>query len=111
MGMAGDLNQYTRYQAAESIPLAAQNEGGIAGLGARLAAGVGVGQLMGQAMQQAVQPEAPAAQAAPATPATAPAADNPQAKLAQLKGLLDQGLITQADYDAAKADVLKKLVG
>ena len=111
MGMAGDLNQYTRYQAAESIPLAAQNEGGIAGLGAGLAAGVGVGQLMGQAMQQAVQPEAPAAQAAPATPATAPAADNPQAKLAQLKGLLDQGLITQADYDAAKADVLKKLVG
>ncbi|UJB32939.1 hypothetical protein HQN78_18915 [Chromobacterium sp. Beijing] len=112
MGMAGDLNQYTRYQAAESIPLAAQNEGGIAGLGAGLAAGVGVGQLMGQAMQQAVQPEAaPAAQAAPATPAAAPAADNPQAKLAQLKGLLDQGLITQADYDAAKADVLKKLVG
>ncbi|MCP1291213.1 SPFH domain-containing protein [Chromobacterium sp. S0633] len=112
MGMAGDLNQYTRYQAAESIPLAAQNEGGIAGLGAGLAAGVGVGQLMGQAMQQAVQPEAaPAAQAAPATTAAAPAADNPQAKLAQLKGLLDQGLITQADYDAAKADVLKKLVG
>lgn len=108
MGMAGDLNQYTRYQAAESIPLAAQNEGGIAGLGAGLAAGVGVGQLMGQAMQQAVQPAAPAAQAAPAA---APAADNPQAKLAQLKGLLDQGLITQADYDAAKADVLKKLVG
>lgn len=116
MGMAGDLNQYTRYQAAESIPLAAQNEGGIAGLGAGLAAGVGVGQLMGQAMQQVVQPEAaPAAQtaqaAAPQTPAAAPAADNPQAKLAQLKGLLDQGLITQADYDAAKADVLKKLVG
>ena len=116
MGMAGDLNQYTRYQAAESIPLAAQNEGGIAGLGAGLAAGVGVGQLMGQAMQQAVQPEtapaAPQAQAAaPQAPAAAPAADNPQAKLAQLKGLLDQGLITQADYDAAKADVLKKLVG
>ncbi|WP_259042454.1 SPFH domain-containing protein [Chromobacterium alkanivorans] len=109
MGMAGDLNQYTRYQAAESIPLAAQNEGGIAGLGAGLAAGVGVGQLMGQAMQQAVQPEA--APGAPAAPAAAPAADNPQAKLAQLKGLLDQGLITQADYDAAKADVLKKLVG
>ena len=109
MGMAGDLNQYTRYQAAESIPLAAQNEGGIAGLGAGLAAGVGVGQLMGQAMQQAVQPEA--APTAQATPAAAPAADNPQAKLAQLKGLLDQGLITQVDYDAAKADVLKKLVG
>ena len=109
MGMAGDLNQYTRYQAAESIPLAAQNEGGLASLGAGLAAGAGVGQLMGQAMQQSLQAAQPAA-AAPA-PQAAPAAADPQAKLAQLKGLLDQGLITQADYDAAKADVLKKLVG
>ncbi len=104
MGMAGDLNQYTRYQAAEAIPLAAQNEGGLAGLGATLSAGLGVGQAMGQAIQQSLatpQPPAPAADAA----------DSPQAKLAQLKGLLDAGLITQADYDTAKADILKKLVG
>ncbi|MEO9385464.1 SPFH domain-containing protein [Chromobacterium phragmitis] len=113
MGMAGDLNQYTRYQAAESLPLAAQNEGGLASLGAGLAAGVGVGQLMGQALQQGLQQPAPAQPAPAAAPqeAAAPAGDNPQAKLAQLKALLDQGLITQADYDAAKADVLKKLVG
>lgn len=108
MGMAGDLNQYTRYQTAESIPLAAQNEGGLAGIGAGLAAGVGVGQIMGQALQQTMA--APAAPVAPA--AAAPVdADSPQAKLAQLKGLLDGGLITQADFDAAKADILKKLVG
>ncbi len=104
IGMAGDLNQYTRYQAAEAIPLAAQNEGGLAGLGAALSAGMGVGQVMGQALQQSL------ATPAAATPA-APAADSPQAKLAQLKSLLDGGLITQADYDTAKADVLKKLVG
>jgi len=104
IGMAGDLNQYTRYQAAEAIPLAAQNEGGLAGLGAALSAGLGVGQVMGQALQQSL------ATPAAATPA-APAADSPQAKLAQLKSLLDGGLITQADYDTAKADVLKKLVG
>ena len=30
-------------------------------------------------------------------------------ELRQLKALLDQELITQADYDAAKAEVLKKL--
>ncbi|WP_197693972.1 SPFH domain-containing protein [Vogesella sp. LIG4] len=105
MGMAGDLAQYTRYQAAESIPLAAQNEGGLAGLGAALSTGVGVGQVMGQALQQSLSPAATTA--AP----TAAGGDTPQAKLAQLKGLLDAGLITQADYDAAKADVLKKLVG
>ena len=107
MGMAGDLNQYTRYQAAEAIPLAAQNEGGLAGIGAGLAAGVGVGQAMTQALQQSLNP-------APAATPTAPTndgGDSPQAKLAQLKSLLDAGLITQADYDSAKAEVLKKLVG
>ena len=69
---------------------------------------MGVGQVMGQALQQSLATPAPAATA---SPAAAPAADSPQAKLAQLKGLLDAGLITQADYDTAKADVLKKLVG
>ncbi|MBV1775407.1 SPFH domain-containing protein [Burkholderiaceae bacterium DAT-1] len=102
IGMAGDLNQYTRYQAAEAIPLAAQNEGGLAGLGASLAAGASIA----QAMTQSLQGGAPAAAAA-----AAPVADGPQVRLAQLKGLLDQGLITQGDYDTAKAEVLKKLVG
>ena len=41
--------------------------------------------------------------------AQAPAAVDPVQKLQQLKDLLDKGLITAADYDAAKADVLKKL--
>ena len=41
----------------------------------------------------------------PAAPA-APAPEDPVAKLTQLKTLLDQDLITQADYDAAKAKVL-----
>lgn len=99
MGMAGDLNQYAHYQAAESIPLAAQNEGGIAGLGAGLAAGMAVGQSMSQVIQQGS-----------ASVATTDAS-NAQSKLTQLKSLLDQGLIAQADYEAAKADILKKLVG
>lgn len=41
----------------------------------------------------------------PATPA-APAADDPVAKLRKAKEMLDQGLITQADYDALKAKAL-----
>ncbi len=49
---------------------------------------------------------APVATAAPTAPAAAPAADDPVARLTQLKQLLDQGLITQADYDAAKAKAL-----
>lgn len=113
MGMMGDLGKYTQYQVAQSIPLAAQNEGGLAGIGAGLAAGVGVGQVMADAMKNSLSPAAPVAGPAVAAVAAAPAvpADNPQAKLASLKGLLDQGLISQADYDTAKAEVIKKLVG
>jgi membrane protease subunit (stomatin/prohibitin family) len=43
----------------------------------------------------------------PAQPAAAGA--DPVQRLQQLKDLLDKGLITAADYDSAKAEVLKKL--
>jgi membrane protease subunit (stomatin/prohibitin family) len=36
----------------------------------------------------------------------APAAEDPVAKLKKAKEMLDAGLITQADYDAAKARAL-----
>jgi len=101
MGMLGDMAKFTQYQAASAIPLAAQNEGGMAGIGANLA----VGAVMGQAMAQAMKPAA-----AEAPPAAAAAPDS-AARLGQLKALLDQGLIQQADYDTAKAEILKKLVG
>jgi len=106
MGMVGDLGKYTQFQVAQSVPLAAQNEGGLAGVGAGLAAGVGMGQVMMDALRPA---QTPAAAAAPAAPA--PAADDPEARLAKLKVLLDKGLVTPADYDAAKAEILKKLIG
>jgi membrane protease subunit (stomatin/prohibitin family) len=69
MNMVGNLNDYTKFQVAQSIPLAAQNPGGIAGLGAGLGAGMGIG----QAMADALKPSTPAAPAAPATPPAAPA--------------------------------------
>jgi membrane protease subunit (stomatin/prohibitin family) len=102
MGMVGDLGKFTQYQVASSIPLAAQNEGGVAGVGAGLGAGIA----MGQAMADAVR----ASQAGSAA-AAAQAADDPAARLEKLKGLLDKGLISQAEFDTAKAEILKKLVG
>jgi len=111
MGMAGDLGKYTQFQVANSIPLAAQNEGGLAGVGAGLSAGMVFGQTMAQGMAQAMQPGAGAAVAPAAAAAAAPAADAPEARLETLKTMLDQGLITQTDYDTAKAEVLKKLIG
>ncbi|MBK6971805.1 MAG: SPFH domain-containing protein [Sterolibacteriaceae bacterium] len=114
MGMAGDLGKYTQYQVANAIPLAAQNEGGLAGVGAGLSAGMVFGQTMAQSMQaaqQASQAGQPAAAApAPAAP-SAPAVEAPEIRLEKLKGLFDKGLISQADYDTAKAELLKKLIG
>jgi membrane protease subunit (stomatin/prohibitin family) len=100
MGMAGDLNKFTQYQVATAIPLAAQNEGGIAGVGAGISAGVALGQTMAQSLA--------GAQHAAAAPTAGP---DPEARLAQLKGLLDKGLISAGDFESAKAEVLKRLVG
>lgn len=108
MGMVGDLGKYTQYQAASSIPLAAQNEGGIAGIGVGMGAGVGMGQVMADAMRTSMA--GAAATGAPAQPQS-PAPEAPEARLAKLKGMLDQGLITQDDYDKAKAEILKQLIG
>ena len=115
MDMTGDMGRFTQYQAAESLPLAAQNEGGIAGTGAGLAAGLAMGQTMAESLRTAVQGGAGSATPAAAQPAAAapvaPAADDPTARLTKLKDLLDKGLITQADFDAGKAAVLKALTG
>jgi membrane protease subunit (stomatin/prohibitin family) len=110
-GMSADKMQgFTQFQVASSIPLAAQNEGGLAGIGAGLGAGALVGQAMAQSLAGGTQGMyAQPAQQAPV--AAAPAEDGIEARLEKLKGLLDKGLISAADYDSAKAELLKKLIG
>ena len=106
-GLGADkMSGYTKFQVANAIPLAAQNEGGMAGIGAGLGAGLSIGQVMAQSMGGALQQPAPAP--APAAP---PAEEPIEARLEKLKGLLDKGLISPADYDGAKAELLKKLIG
>jgi membrane protease subunit (stomatin/prohibitin family) len=66
MGVLGDMNKFTQYQAAQAIRDAAQNPGGVAGVGAGLAAGYGVAQHMaaalgGSAGATATPPPLPAA--------------------------------------------------
>jgi membrane protease subunit (stomatin/prohibitin family) len=53
MAVLGNLDQYAKFQTAEAIRDAAQNPGGIGGLGAGLGAGVAVGQQMGAALGSA----------------------------------------------------------
>jgi hypothetical protein len=66
MGVLGDLDQFTKYQAATAITDAAQNPGGIAGAGV----GIGVGAALGAQLAQSLQPGA----ASTPTPAQPPRA-------------------------------------
>ena len=65
MTMLGDMNRYTQFQVAQSMPIAAANEGGgAAGIGA----GLGAGMVMAQNMMGAMRaPGAPGPE--PSTPA------------------------------------------
>ncbi|HZX25471.1 MAG TPA: SPFH domain-containing protein [Telluria sp.] len=114
-GLAADkMAGFTQYQVASAIPLAAQNEGGLAGAGAGIGAGLSIGQAMAQSMAgafQAPHQSAPAAPAAVPAAAAAPAEEPLEARLEKLKALLDKGLISQGDYDSTKAELLKKLIG
>jgi membrane protease subunit (stomatin/prohibitin family) len=115
MNMIGDMGRFTQYQVANAIPLAAQNEGGLAGIGAGLGAGMGVGQAMAGAMAQAAMPGAAAAPAVAAAPvaaavaAAAVSADDVVATLEKLHSLVAKGILSQAEFDTKKAELLGKL--
>jgi membrane protease subunit (stomatin/prohibitin family) len=65
MNMLGDMNRYTQFQVAQSMPIAAANEGGgAAGMGV----GLGAGMMMAQQMMNAMKPGAPPEPPAPAAP-------------------------------------------
>jgi membrane protease subunit (stomatin/prohibitin family) len=66
MNVLGDMGKFTQYQVAQSIPIAAANEGG-GGVG--VGAGLGAGMAMGQAMMEAVKKST----AGPAESGAAPA--------------------------------------
>src|SRR5215475_8705879 len=64
MDVLGDMRRLTQFETAQSIPIAAANEGGVAGVGA----GLGAGMRIAQSMKDAIQ------QPAPAVPTAAPSA-------------------------------------
>jgi membrane protease subunit (stomatin/prohibitin family) len=83
MNMLGDMNRYTQFQVANSMPIAAANEGGggIAGIGVGLGAGYTMAQQMANAMhnqqqpgppQQGPPPQAPPPMAPPPAPEGGP---------------------------------------
>lgn len=69
MGIAGDLNKYTQFSAAQAMQAAASQPGDSAmGAGLGMGMGIGMAQTMAQAMNPAQQPAAAPAAATPPPP-------------------------------------------
>ena len=113
MGMVGnDMAKFMQYQTAQAIPKFAEGGGGggsgIAGDAMGLGAGVALGQVLAQNLSQGLaganaQPQ-PSAAAQPVRP------DDVMATLEKLGELKTKGILTQEEFDAKKAELLKKLV-
>ncbi len=104
MNMIGDMGRYAQYQTANAIPIAAANEGGLAGMGAGLGAGLSIGQTMANALGQATQ-----ATAQPSTAAPTQSAEDVVALLEKLHGLKEKGILSEEEFAAKKVELLKKL--
>jgi membrane protease subunit (stomatin/prohibitin family) len=114
MGMVGgDMGKFMQYQTGQAIPEFAKGGGGgsgIAGDAMGLGAGVALGQVLAQNLQQGLQGGAQAQQ--PAAPAAAAGVrpEDVMATLEKLGELKAKGILTQDEFDAKKAELLKKLV-
>ena len=115
MGMVGgDMGRFMQYQTAQAIPEmakgAASGGGSVAGDAMGLGAGIAMGQVLANNLQQGLQGAgAQAAQVAAAPPA-AVRPEDVMATLEKLGELKAKGILTQEEFDAKKAELLKKLV-
>ena len=117
MGMVGnDMGKFMQYQTAQAIPKFAEGAGGggggIAGDAMGLGAGVALGQVLAQNLAAGLQGNTAGAAAAAAQAAQAAGVrpDDVMATLEKLGDLKSKGILTQEEFDAKKAELLKKLV-
>ena len=91
IGMARqDMATFMQYQTARAMRDASKQEGGLAGLGA----GMAMGNTMAQNIQAAANPGSTVLSKAD--------------QLRELKALLDEGILTQEEFDAEKKAILAK---
>jgi membrane protease subunit (stomatin/prohibitin family) len=118
MGMVGDTARFMQYQTAQAIPTLAAGAadgggaGGVVGPAVGLGAGVALGQVLANQLGQGLASAAPGAPAAAAA-AQAPVGVKPEDVMATLEKLADlkaKGILTAEEFDAKKAELLKKLV-
>jgi membrane protease subunit (stomatin/prohibitin family) len=114
MGMVGqDMGRFMQYQTAQAIPKMAEGAAGAGGGGGSvvgdamgLGAGVAMGQVLAQSLGQGLQ-GATAAGAPVAAAALRP--DDILATLEKLGELKAKGILTDEEFAAKKAELLKKL--
>jgi membrane protease subunit (stomatin/prohibitin family) len=108
MGIIGqNMGQFMQYQTAQAIPAMAQGGGaggGVAGDAMGLGAGLALGQTLAQQIGQGL---AGVGAAAPAPAVTKP--DDIMALLEKLGDLKAKGILTDEEFAAKKADLLKQL--
>ena len=112
MGMVGnDMAKFMQYQTAQAIPKFAEGAGagggGIAGDAMGLGAGVALGQVLAQNLATGLQSASGTAAAAPTIGVKA---EDVMATLEKLGELKTKGILTQDEFDAKKAELLRKLV-
>lgn len=90
MKMVGDLRNYAHFQSADSIGVAAANQGGGAGAGMGMGLGVAMGQNMMNTMSGGGE-------------------EDVMKTIEKLHNLLKAGALTQAEFDAKKAELLGKI--
>ncbi len=110
MGALGDMDRYMKFRTARAVGDAALAEGGGAAAGtAQIGLGLGAGMAAARAMADSFaapsQPSAPAGGAQQA----APGAADPMSALKTLQELLDNGLITQEEFNAKRSEILSRL--
>lgn len=112
MGMVGsDMGKFMQYQTAQALPEMAKSAGqggGVAGDAMGLGAGVALGQVLAQNLQKGLQ-SAPPEQAAAAAAAGSVRPEDVIATIDKLGELKAKGILTQEEFDAKKAELLKKL--
>ncbi len=108
MGMVGDMNKFIQYQTGQAIPKLAEGAGsggGIAGDAVGLGAGVALGQVLAQNLQKGLG-SAPAGSGGAAETVKA---DDVVATIEKLHDLKTKGILNDAEFEAKKAELLKKL--
>lgn len=119
MGMVGgDMGKFMQYQTAQAIPKFAEGAagagggGGVVGDAMGLGAGVALGQVMAQQLSQGLQGGGAAAaqSAGAAAAAVGIKPDEVMATLEKLADLKAKGILTEDEFAAKKAELLKKLV-